>query len=328
MNNRRKLIMALGACALATPFGSFAQQPTRIPRIGYLSATSSAVVAERMDAFKLRLRELGYVEGKNIVIEYRSGEGKLDRLPGFAAELVRLNVDLLVTGGPVATRAAKEATRTIPIVMLFDPDPIANGFVASLARPGGNITGLSTLAPELSSKQLELMKEIVRGLSRVAVIGSSAAPGNGHVLVDLERAARALKVQLQILDVLDPKDIETAFRAATKGRAEAIVVLQSPFTTLHATQFIELAAGNRLPAFYPSSSFVQAGGLVSYGVSLSDLSRRAAVYVDKILKGAKPADLPVEQPTTFELVINMKTAQALGIKVPNSILVRATKVIE
>jgi putative tryptophan/tyrosine transport system substrate-binding protein len=237
-------------------------------------------------------------------------------------------VDVLVTGGPADTRAAKEATRTIPIVMSFDPDPVANGFVASLARPGGNITGLSTLAPELSGKQLELMKEIVRGLSRVAVIGSTAEPGNGHVLNDLEHAARVLKVQLQILDVPDPKDIETAFRAATKSRADAIVVLQSPFTDAHRTQFIELAARNRLPAIYPRSGFVLAGGLLSYGVSVTDLGRRTAGYVDKILKGAKPADLPVEQPTKFELAINMKTAKALGVKVPNSILVRADRVIE
>jgi putative ABC transport system substrate-binding protein len=212
--------------------------------------------------------------------------------------------------------------------MSFDPDPVGNGFVASLARPGGNITGLSTLAPELSVKQLGLMKEIVRGLSRVAVIGSSAEPGNRQVLKELELAARVLKVQLQSLDILDPKDIEPAFLAATKGRADAIVVLQSPFIVRHRTQLIDLSVKHRLPAIYPGSSFVQAGGLLSYGVSIADLGRHAAVYVDKILKGAKPADLPVEQPTKFDLVINRTTAKTLGLSIPQSLLISADKIIE
>ncbi len=328
MNTRRKLFIAMGAGALTLPFRVFGQPAGKVPRIGILNATTPAVNAERFDAFKLGLRELGYVEGKSVFIDHRFADGRLDRLPGLVAELLQLKVDVIFASGPADTRAAKDATSTIPIVMGFDPDPVANGFVATLARPGGNITGLSTLAPELSSKQLELMKEIVPKLSRVAVIGSSIEPGNAQVLKELELAARAFKVQLQNLDILDPKDIETAFGAITKGRADAILVLQSPIASTHSAQFIGLAAKSRLPAIYPRSEFVKAGGFMSYGVSRIDLGRRAAVYVDKILKGAKPADLPVEQPTKFEVVINGKTAKALGIKIPNSILVQATKVIE
>jgi putative ABC transport system substrate-binding protein len=322
------MVIALGAGALAAPFGAFGQPAGRVPRVGILSAATQAVNAERIDAFKLGLRELGYVEGKSILIDYRWADGRLDRLPGLAAELLQLKVDVIFAAGPADTRAAKYATSTIPIVMGFDPDPVANGFIATLARPGGNITGLSTLAPELSSKQLELMKEIVPKLSRVAVIGSSIEPGNAQVLKELELAARAFKVQLQNLDILDPKDIETAFRAITKGRADAVLVLQSPVASTHSVQLIEHAAKSRLPAIYPRSEFVKAGGFMSYGVNRIELGRRAAVYVDKILKGARPGDLPVEQPTKFEVLINGKTAKALGIKIPNSILVQATKVIE
>ena len=227
-----------------------AQQPTKIPRIGFLTATSPSAVAARIEAFRQGLRELGYVEGKNIVIEWRYAEGKLDRLPALAAELVRLKVDVIVTAGPAATRAAKEATATIPIVMAQDNDPVGNGFVASLARPGGNITGLSTLAPELSGKQLELLKEIVPKLSRVAVLGTSTDPGNAQALKETELAAGAFKVKLQYLDVLDPKDIETAFRAASKGRADAVLVLASPVLISQRTQVADLAVKSRLPAIY------------------------------------------------------------------------------
>ena len=304
-----------------------AQQPTKIPRIGYLGATSPAATAARIDAFKQGMRELGYVEGKTIVIDYRWAEGKLDLIPGLAAELVRLNVDVIVTAGPADTKGAKQATSTIPIVMGFDNDPIGNGFVASLARPGGNITGLSTLAPEISGKQLELMKEIVRRLSRIAVFGTSRQPGNGQSLQEVELAAKALKVKLQYLDMLDPKDVETAFLAATKGHADAILVLQTPLASLHRTQFIELAVKNRLPATYSRSDFVEAGGLMSYGASFPDLMRRAATYVDKILKGRTPADLPVEQPTKFEFFVNLKTANQLGLTIPPNVLARADRVI-
>jgi putative ABC transport system substrate-binding protein len=305
-----------------------AQQSAKITRIGYLDAVSLSVNAAPVEAFRQGLRKLGYAEGKNIFIEWRSADGKLDRLPALAAELVHLKVDIIVTGGRSATRAAKEATSTIPIVMTQDSDPVANGFVASLARPGGNITGLSTLAPELSGKQLELMKEIIPKLSRVAVFGSSTSPGNAQSLTEVELAARAFKVQLQYLDVLDPKDIETAFRAASNGRADGVLVLNSPVFASSRTQVVDLAMKSRLPAIYYSSEFVEDGGLMTYSTSLTDLRRRASAYVDKILKGAKPADLPVEQPTKFELVINLKTAKQIGVTIPLKVLARADKVIK
>ncbi len=268
------------------------------------------------------------MEGKNIVIEWRYAEGKFDRLPALVAELMRLKVDVIVTSGPQSTRVAKEATVTIPIVMGFDPDPVGGGFVASLARPGGNITGLSTLSPELSGKQLELLKEIVRRLSRVAVIGNSNEPGNAQALKEVELAAGALKVKLQSLDVLSSKDIETAFRAAAKERADGVVMLGSAVFNTHRIQIVELAVKTRLPATYARPEFVEDGGLMTYGPSINDLFRRAATYVDKILKGAKPADLPVEQPTKFELIINLKAAkQQIGLTIPPNVLARADKVI-
>ena len=238
----------------------------------------------RVEAFRQGLRELGYVEGKNIVIEWRSAEGKFDRFPDLAAELVGLKVDIIVTSGPLVTRPAKEATSTIPIVMAFETDPVGNGFVASLARPGGNITGLATLAPEISGKQLELLKEIILRLSRVAVFGNSNEPGNAQTLREMELVAEAFKVKLQYLDVLGPKDIETAFRAASKGRADAILAVKSPVLNAHRTQIVNLAVKSRLPVIYSGSAAVEAGGLMSYGVSITDLFRRAAVFVDKILK--------------------------------------------
>jgi putative ABC transport system substrate-binding protein len=304
-----------------------AQQPTKIPRIGYLDIASPSINPARYEAFRQGLRELGYVEGKNIVIEWRTAVGKLDRLPALAAELARLKVDVIVTTGPTSTRAAKEATSTIPIVMAFDNDPVANGFIASLARPGGNITGLSTLAPEISGKQLELLKEIVPKLSRVAVFGTSTMPGYALVLKEMELAAGALKLQLQYLDVLDPKDIETAFRAASKARAGAVLVLASPVFASQRTQIADLAIKSRLPAIYSNSSYVDAGGLMTYGVSFTDLDRRAATYVDKILKGRTPADLPVEQPMKFEFIISLEAAKQIGLTVPPNVLVRADKVI-
>jgi len=312
---------------LALPFPAQAQQPTKIPRLGYLSAASPSAIAARTEAFRQGLRELGYVEGKNIVIESRHVVEKLDRLSELATELVRLKVDVIVTTGPSSTRAVKKATSTIPIVMAWDNDPVANGFIGSLARPGGNITGLSTLAPELSGKQLELLKETIPRLSRVAVLGISTQPGNAQALREVEVAARAFRVQLQYLDVLDPKDIETAFRAARKGRADAVLVLASPILSSQRTQVVELAAKSRLPAIYPWPEFVEDGGLMTYGVSITDLFRRAATYVDKILKGRPPADLPVEQPMKFEFIVNLKAAKQIGLTIPPNVLVRANKVI-
>ncbi len=306
---------------------SDAQQPAKIPRIGYLGTNFPTTNPARIEAFRQGLRELGYVEGKNIVIEWRYAEGKADRLPGLAAELVRLKVDVIVTAGPAPTRPAKEATVTIPIVMAQVNDPVANGFVASLARPGGNITGLSTLAPEISGKQLELLKEIVPKLSRVAVFGTSTNPGNAQQLRETELAARAFGVKLQYLDVLGPKDIETAFQEARKGRAEAVLGLGGPVLNSQRKQIADLAIKSRLPAIFPQSEYVEAGGLITYGVSNTDLFRRAATYVDRILKGTKPADLPVEQPTKFELIINLKAAKQIGLTIPPNVLARADKVI-
>jgi putative ABC transport system substrate-binding protein len=326
---KRKITgLALSAMLFALSVNIEAQQPTKIPRIGFLAATSPSAISTRIEAFRQGLGELGYVEGKNIVIEYRYAEGNLDRLPALAAELVRLNVDVIVTGGAANTRAAKEATKIIPIVMALDNDPVAGGFVASLARPGGNITGLSTFAPEISGKQLELLKEIVPKLSRLAVLGNSTTPVNAQALREIELPAGPFRVKLQYLDIRDPKDIETAFRAASKGRAEALLVLASPLFVLQRTQLTDLALKNRLPAIYDRREFVDDGGLMSYGTNFADMSRRAATYVDKILKGAKPADIPVEQPKKFEFIINLKAAKQIGLTIPPNVLARADKVIK
>ena len=325
--SKKILLSAVATLMLASVFPAEAQQPKKVPRLGYLVANFPSTNPARNEAFRQGLRDLGYVEGKSIVIEWRYAEGKPDRLPVLAAELVRLKVDVIVTAGPASTRPAKEATSTIPIVMGFDNDPVGNGFVASLARPGGNITGLSTLAPEISGKQLELLMEIVPRLSRVAALGNSNEPGNAQALREVEVAAGAFGVQLQHLDVLDPKDIETAFRAASKGRADAILMLNSPVLNPHRTQVVNLAVKSRLPVIYGQSEFVEGGGLMTYSVSFTDLFRGAATYVDKILKGAKPADLPVEQPKKFEFIINLKTAKQIGLTIPPTVLAQADKVI-
>jgi len=326
--SKKVICLALGAMLFALCVPAKAQQPTKVPRIGFLGGVFPSTISDRVEAFRQGLRELGYVEGKNIVIEWRYAEGKPERVSELAAELVRLKVDVIVSAGPAPTRSAKEATVTIPIVMGFDNDPVGSGVVASLARPGGNITGLATLAPELSGKQLELLKEIVPKLSRVAVLGTSTVPGNAQSLKETELAAGALRVQLQYLDVLDPKDIETAFQAASKGRAEAVLVLSSPVLISQRKQVVDLAAKSRLPAIYYATEYVEDGGLMTYSVSFTDLFRRAATYVDKILKGTRPADLPVEQPMKFELVINLKTAKQIGLTIPPNLLARADKVIK
>jgi putative ABC transport system substrate-binding protein len=280
-----------------------------------------------LEAFWQGLRELGYVEGKTIILERRYGDGKADRLPALAAELTRLKVAVIVTSGPTATRPAKAATSTIPIVMAFDDDPVGSGFVATLARPGGNITGLSTLAPEISGKRLELLKETAPKLGRVAVIGTSTRQGTAQTLMEIEPAAGAVGVKLQYLDVQDQNDIGTAFRAASTGHADAVLVLQSPVFNSQRLKIAGFALKSGLPVIYPASQYVEDGGLMSYGVSIADLDRRAAIYVDKILKGAKPADLPVEQPTKFELVINLKAAKQIGLTIPPNVLARADRVI-
>ncbi len=321
--------VALCAMLFALCMSAEAQQPTKIPLLGRLGADSpSSADAARREAFRQALRELGYVEGENIVIEYRYAEGKFDRLPDLATELVRLKVDVILSTGPTATRAAKGVTTTIPIVMAQDIDPVATGVVASLARPGGNITGLAALTPELSGKRLELLKEVVSKLSRVAVLGTSTLPGYAQVFKETELTAGTLGVKLQFLDVLDPKDIETAFRAASKGRADAVLTLTSAILLSQRALLADLAVKSRLPAIYHQSQYVEAGGLMSYGASITDMDHRSATYVDKILKGAKPADLPVEQPKKFEFIINLKTAKQIGLTIPPNVLARANKVIK
>jgi putative ABC transport system substrate-binding protein len=330
IQNLKWLALSVIAFVIVAACGPMAQaqQTGKVPRIGYLFNTSPSAAAFRVEAFRQGLRELGYAEGKNIVIESRYSEGKPDRLHALVAELVRLKVKVIVASGPIVTRAAKEATKTIPIVFVQEGDPVASGFVVSLARPGGNITGLSTFSPELSGKRLELLKEIVPRLSRVAVLGTSSIESHAQFLKQHEPTAAALRLQLQYLDVLSSKDIETAFRTASKRRADAVLVLAGPVLTPQRTQVVDLAAKSRLPAIYNFPEFVDAGGLMTYGVSQSDLSRRAATYVDKILKGAKPADLPVEQPTKFELVINLKAAKQIDLTIPPNILARADRVIK
>ena len=304
-----------------------AQQPKKVWRIGFLTTSPISALTSRIGAFRHGLTELGYIEGKNTIIEFRSGEGSLNHANDRAAELVTLKVDVIVTTGATSTRPAKQATTTIPIVMAQDPDPITNGFVVSLAKPGGNITGLSTHAPEISGKQLELLKEIVPKLSRVAIFGFSRGSANAQALKETEIAAHAFGIQLQYLDVLGRKDIENAFRAAKAGHVDAVLVMPSPISFSNRTEMVDLMAKARLPTIYWATEFVEAGGLVTYSVSFTDLFRRAAIYVDKILKGAKPADLPVEQPTKFDLVINLKTAKQIGLTIPPNVLARADKVI-
>ena len=322
-------LLSILVASLALNLGAavWAQQPTKIPQIGFLGATSMNAVAARVGAFQQGLREFGYVEGKSIRVEYRWADGKFERLAELAADLVNLKVDIIVTSGPKQTPIAKKATSSIPIVMAFDNDPVGTGVVESLARPGGNVTGLATLAPEISQKRLEFLKEIVPRLSRVAVLGNSTEPGDAQMFKTLAQAAAAFNVSLKYLDIQNPEDIEKAFKAASKWRAEAVLKLTNPIATEQRSQITKLAIEYRLPTIYDRAEFVEDGGLISYGASSTALFRRAATYVDKILKGFKPAELPVEQPTKFELVINLKAAKQIGMTIPQSVLFRADKVI-
>ena len=322
------LVLAIGLfCA---PLAAEAQQSAKVPRIGWLSiASPTPAVSHLMEAFRQGLRELGYVEGQNIAVEYRFAEGRPERLPEFAAQLVALKVDIIVTPNPAGTQAAREATRTIPIVMLGVADPVGSGLVASLARPGGNITGLTaTASPVIYGKHLELLKETVPRVSRVAVLRNPTNPDAAQMSREVGGAARALGVQLQVLDVRAPNELDSAFARMTRDRAGALLIMGDTMFTLHREQIAVLATKNRLPAIFVAREFAEAGGLMAYGRSLPYDFRRAATYVDKILKGAKPADIPVEQPTKFELVINMKTAKSLGLKIPQSVLIRADEVIQ
>ncbi len=327
---RRTFMTMLTGGIVAAPLAAEAQQAAKIARIGYLAGNLAA--APRLEeAFRQGLRDLGYVEGRNVVIEYRDAEGKLERLPALAAELVALKVDVIVAPSTPAALAAKQATRTLPIVFAVAADPVASGLVTSLARPGGNVTGLSILAPELVGKRLELLTQAVPGVSRVAVLWQPGGLGERtekDMLKGAEVAARALGVRLQFVEARGPADFDRAFSDMTRARAGALTVLASTMFFSERRRLVDLAAKNRLPAVYPWREYVDAGGLMSYGPNIADLFRRAATYVDKILKGAKPADLPVEQPTKFELVINLKTAKALGLTIPPSVLGRADEVIQ
>jgi ABC-type uncharacterized transport system substrate-binding protein len=330
MNKRKLGSFALCAMLLALCAPAEAQQPKKVPRIGYLAGRGDPSTPDPLiDAFRQGIRDLGYIEGKNILVEYRYGEGKLDRIPSLVAELIQLKVDVLVTPAFPAIRAAKQATKTIPIVMLINVDPVATGIVDSLAHPGGNITGLARFMTELSGKRLELLKEVVPGMSRVAVLWDAGDPGGASGFKEYEAAARALKIQLLSLEVRGQNtDLEGAFQAAAKGRASALITVRSPLLLSYPKRIADLAIKNRLPSMFEGSDFVEAGGLVSYASSDAENFRRAATYVDKILKGAKPADLPVEQPTKFEFVINLKTAKHIGLTIPQSVLYRADRVIK
>ena len=303
-----------------------AQQPAKTPRIGYLSSGDRK--SPNPEAFRQGLRELGYVDEQNIVIEYQWADGRSDRLPALAAELVRRKVDLIFTQGILAASAAKKATSTIPIIFVGAADPVAIGLVGSLARPGGNVTGFTTSAPGSYGKKLELLKETIPKLSRVGVL-QNPAPASDLLLREIRFAAQDMGVHVQSLDVRSPEDIDSAFELATSAHADGLVVAQQPPMTTHLKQVAELAAKHRLPAIYNTDTeWIPLGGLMSYGPSVPDLHRRAAVYVDKILKGTKPADLPVEQPTKFELVINLKAAKQIGLTIPPNVLARADRVIK
>ena len=325
---RLPLIVTLALGTLLAPLAADAQQAGKVARIGYVGVSSASAVPHADEAFRHGLRDLGYVEGQNIAIEYRWAEGQLDRLPDLAAELVRLKVDVIVASSTPTALAAKNATRTIPIVFVTAGDPVGSGLVAGIARPGGNITGLSLLAPEIVAKQLQLLKEAVPQASRVAVLSNPANPYTALMVKETEAAARSLGMWVQLLGVRGADAFDSAFSAVTKGRASALFVLFDPFLFAHRTRIAEFANKNRLPAMYPHREYAETGGLMAYGADIRDNFRRAATYVHKILTGTKPADLPVEQPTKFELVINLKTAKALGLTIPQSLLLRADQVIE
>jgi putative ABC transport system substrate-binding protein len=323
-------VLLASAVLLAAPLAAEGQQAAKVARIGFLSAGSPPITPHLLEAFLQGLRDLGYVEGRSLVIEYRFAEGKFERLSALAAELVALKVDVMFAGGSVQALAAKRSTTTLPIVFIVPSDPVADGLVTSLARPGGNLTGLASVASDLVGKRLEQLKRAVPGINRVAVLwhpGGSGGGTNKDMLKATDAAARALGVRPQFIEVRGPEDFDRAFSEMTKERAGALIVLGSVMFSIERRRLVDLAAKNRLPAVYALREFVDAGGLMAYGASQADLNRRAATYVDKILKGAKPGDLPIEQPTKFELVINLKTAKVLGLTIPQSLLQRADEVI-
>lgn len=327
MNTRRKLLIALGAGVIAAPFAVFGQQKGKARRIGFLGASSASGYAPQVEALRAGLRDLGYVEGKNIVIEFRWADGKYERLPGLAAELVRLNVDVIVTHGTPGTLACKQATTTIPIVMAAGGDAAIMGMVASIARPGGNITGSTFYNPELAAKRLELLREILPRMRRAAVLINTANPGMEPVIKAMEPVATALKLELQQVGVRGPEEFEGAFSAMVAGHIDAVVVVEDGMLNASTRKLADLAAAKRLPLI-GLPELAEAGGLMAYGVDQLQMFRRAAYFVDRIFKGTKPGDIPIERATKFETILNLKTAKALGIKFPQSVLVRADKVIE
>ncbi len=321
-------VLALIAGALAAPPASLAQQP-RIARIGFLFAASSQGAETQLQAFRDGLRELGYVEGKNFQLEVRYGDGKLERLPALASELVQLKVDVIVAASSPSIVAARKATQTIPIVMPLSSDPVGDGLVASLAHPGGNVTGLSVMSPELGEKRIQLLKEMFPTASHAMdVLWNPDYVGMRARFEQAKVAAPAVGLTVRSVEVRDTRELDAAFEAIVRQHPEALLLLVDPFTRSQRSRIVEFAAQQRLPAIYESSEFVDVGGLISYGPNIPDQFRRAATYVDRILRGAKPADLPIEQPTKFELVINMNAAKALGVKFPSSILLSADRVIE
>jgi putative tryptophan/tyrosine transport system substrate-binding protein len=326
--NRRQFLGTLATSLLVAPLAAKAEQPVKVPQVGILFLNPLPPTVHLLEAIRQGLRERGYVEGQNIAIEFRSAEGRLDRLPDLANELVRLNVDLILTGLTPGIQAARQATSTIPIVMGISVDPVREGFVASLARPGGNITGLSLLSPEIAGKRLQLLKEVVPKISRVAILWNAEYTSSALLFRETEAAAPGVGVQLQSLELRGPNGFERAFQAATRGRAGGLIVVDDPLTFRHRTRIVGLEAKSRLPTMHIVREFAEAGALMAYGANIADMYRRSATYVDKILKGAKPADLPIEQPTKFELVINLKTAKALGLTIPQSLLLQADQVIE
>jgi putative ABC transport system substrate-binding protein len=328
VNNRRKLVIALGAGAFTAPFASFAQQPGKVWRIGILEPVSIELSVANMDGFRQGMREQSYVEGKDYAIEYRSFDGRSDKLSAAITDLIRRNVDLIMTRGTPAVVAAKNATQTLPIVTSAMGDPIGTGIVSSLRRPGGNITGLSSLSSDTGSKRVQLIKDLIPRAKSLGVLHNAANPATKTELDALQVAATHFKLRLDIIEVLKSEDFESAFASARKHHVDALIVEADGLMQSNIKRVVGLANLYRLPVVYPFGEFVDAGGLMVYGVNYPDLYRRAAVYIDKIFKGAKPGDLPVEQPTKFDMVINLKTAKTLGIKIPNSILVQATKVIE
>ncbi len=319
--------LALGAILFALCSTADAQQPKKVPRIGYLGNSSPALERDFVDAFRQGLGDLGYAEGHNILIEYRWAEGRYDRFPEFAAELVRLKVDVFLTAGTPGALAAKQATQTIPIVMAVSGDAVGTGLVQSLARPGGNITGLTRMTRDLDGKRLELLKEIVPSLSRVATLLNPANPISARGWTEAQPAAKALRLKLESVEVKAADEFEAAFAAIARKRPGGLFIIADQFLLAHRTQIVDFAARQSLPAIYPYSEFVDAGGLMSYAANDPAMFRRAATYVDKILKGTKPADLPVEQPTKFEFVINLKTAKQISLTIPPNVLARADKVI-